>query len=118
MKKRPTTSTKRLLAAMLGAKRHKYGAKRTTVDGKAFASAREARRYSELRTLERAGKIRELQLQVRYPLVQKVVYVADFTYLDEHGAKVVEDVKGYRTRVYLQKRRMMLEQHGIRIREA
>jgi dsDNA-binding SOS-regulon protein len=64
----------------------KYGAVRTEVDGISFASKKEARRYSELKLLERAGEIADLQLQPRFPLtvngVRVCTYVADFQYRD------------------------------------
>ena len=97
-------------------KRHKFGAKPTIHDGIRFDSKREAHRYAELVLLERAGRISNLRRQVRYKLVIETTYVADFVY-DENGKEIVEDVKGHRTREYLQKRREMKKQHGIDIRE-
>lgn len=47
----------------------KYRAKRTVVDGVTFASQKEARRYQELRLLERAGEICQLELQPVFELV-------------------------------------------------
>lgn len=44
-------------------RKHKYGAKPTTVDNIRFASQKEARRYQELRLLERGGHIQCLELQ-------------------------------------------------------
>lgn len=115
-RRKPTTSTRALIDAALGKKRHKYGARRVEVDGISFASRKEARRYQELKLLERAGKIQNLRRQIRFALVQTVVYVADFQYT-ENGETVVEDVKGYRTAEYKRKRRLMLEQHQIAIKE-
>lgn len=43
-------------------------------------------------------------------------YKADFVYT-EGGETVVEDVKGYRTKEYIIKRKLMLHVYGIRIRE-
>ena len=105
----------------------KYQNRKTTVDGITFDSAKEAKRYAELRLLQRAGQIFELQRQVPYVLVPKqvidgktverpVVYKADFVYT-ENGQEVVEDVKGLRTKEYIIKRKLMLWQHGIQIRE-
>ncbi len=79
-------------------KRHKYGAKKTVVDGISFASAKEARRYGQLRLLQQAGLIRDLELQPRYDVVVNrcriCYYKADFRYFDcEKGVQVVEDVK-------------------------
>ena len=108
----------------------KYNSKKTVVDGQKFDSKKEARRYQELLLLEKAGKIKNLSRQVKFVLIPsqrdengKVVerecsYKADFTYEEEGGIKtVVEDVKGYRTKEYIIKRKLMLYQYGIRIRE-
>ena len=43
-------------------------------------------------------------------------YKADFVY-GEDGKTVVEDVKGFRTKEYIIKRKLMLERYGIRIRD-
>ena len=47
---------------------------------------------------------------------QKCSYIADFVYT-ENGEKVVEDTKGFRTKDYIIKRKLMLYIHGIRIQE-
>jgi hypothetical protein len=97
----------------------KYRNKPTIVDGIKFQSAKEARRYSELKLLEKYGQISELKRQVRYKLVQVVTYVADFEYFDVlKGEKVTEDVKGFKTEVYKRKKKLMKEQHSIEILES
>lgn len=98
-------------------RRNKYAAQRTVVNGINFASKKEAKRYAELILLQEAGKIRKLQLQVPFAIVIKTVYKADFTYFDESGF-VVEDTKGFRTREYKRKKRLMQEQHKIDIKES
>lgn len=50
-------------------------------------------------------------------LERRCEYIADFVYVDENGEKVVEDAKGYRTKDYIIKRKLMLWVHGIRVRE-
>lgn len=101
-------------------KPNKYRAKKTVVDDITFASKREARRYQELRLLERAGQIGNLRLQVKYPLVVNGVkigrFTADFVYL-ENGSEVVEDAKGYRVRDYALRKKLMLALYGVEIRE-
>ena len=47
----------------------KYGNSKTKVDGIVFDSQLEARRYSELKLLLRAGKIRDLQLQKSFEVI-------------------------------------------------
>lgn len=107
----------------------KYGNRKTVVDGITFDSKLEARRYTELKLLEKAGEISDLKLQVEYALIpsqkqnNKVVerpvkYKADFVYTDNStGEIVVEDTKGMKTREYILKRKMMLYFYGIRIKE-
>jgi len=101
--------------------RNKYGARKTVVDGVTFASAKEAARYAQLRTLERAGLVKGLILQPRFPLVvngEKVcTYVGDFEYRDETGGRVIEDVKGVKTDVYRIKNKLMRAVHGIDVKE-
>lgn len=102
-------------------KRPKYGNKRVTVDGINFASQREAKRYGELKLLERAGQIQNLQLQPRFPLKvfgQLVTtYVGDFQYLETNGGVVVEDSKGFKTPEYKIKAKLFQAVVGFPIRE-
>lgn len=108
----------------------KYNNKKITVDGQIFDSKKEANRYKELRLLEKAGEIKDLRTQVKFKLIPaqrdeatgKVIerecsYKADFVYYEEDGETVVEDVKGFRTKDYIIKRKLMLYQYGLRIRE-
>lgn len=104
------------------ANRSKYGAQKTTVDGIEFDSKAEARRYGELRLLERAGKIKNLERQVRYDLevngVKIGFYKADFRYWDQASSQqVVEDVKGMRTPVFAIKAKLMKALHRVEIVE-
>lgn len=105
----------------------KYKSRKTVVDGIEFDSKKEAKRYSELKLLERAGQIQELELQKPFVLIpaQKVngkvaeracKYIADFVY-KENGKTVVEDTKGVKTKDYIIKRKLMLLVHNIQIRE-
>ena len=118
--------------------RTKYHSKKVIRDGITFDSVKEYKRYCDLLLLERAGSISDLKRQVEYVLIpaqrepdtvgvrggiikgkvieQKCSYVADFVYT-ENGKTVVEDTKGFRTKDYILKRKMMLYFHGIRIRE-
>ena len=103
----------------------KYGSIKTvTSDGIKHDSRKEANRWCELKLLERAGKITNLQRQVKFELIPKqdleraCSYVADFVYYDVDANKmVVEDTKGVKTEVYKIKKKLMLYIHGIKIRE-
>jgi hypothetical protein len=105
----------------------KYKSKKTVVNGIVFDSRREAKRYYELLLFERAGVIKNLELQKSFELIPsqkingKVVerpckYIADFVY-EENGKTVVEDTKGMRTDKYIIKRKLMLYKYGIQIKE-
>ena len=110
----------------------KYGNRKVELDGETFDSMKEANRWAELKLMERAGEIHELQRQVPYVLIptqrdengrvieREVKYIADFTYrvLDNGRLKlIVEDTKGMKTREYVIKRKLMLYRYGLRIRE-
>ncbi len=101
------------------ARRNKFGNVATVVDGKRFASGREAKRYGELRLLERAGLISGLKLQPRYPLTVNgcpvTVYFGDFDYV-EGGQLVTEDSKGVQTDVFKLKAKLFAAIHGREVR--
>lgn len=128
---------------MAGKKKPKYRNKKIVADGITFDSQKEYHRYSELKLLEKAGKITDLRLQVPFELIppqyeyykrygktgkplkdgkkaieHAVKYVADFVYIDTENKRIiVEDTKGVKTKDYIIKRKLMLYVHGIRIRE-
>lgn len=126
-------------------KKNKYGARKITRDGEVFDSVREYRRFCDLSLLEKAGKITDLKRQVVFPLIptqreepcevykrgknkgmpkpgklleKEVNYIADFVYYDNEKREIiVEDVKGFRTKEYILKRKMLLYFHNIKIKE-
>lgn len=97
--------------------RSKYGAKPTIVDGIRFASKAEARRYGDLKLLEKAGEIRQLKLQPRYPIEVNLklicTYVGDFSYREKGSPyEIVEDVKGYPTPEFKLKAKLFAACHA------
>lgn len=123
---------------------NKYRNKKVEVDGITFASKREMHRYLELKTLEAAGEITNLELQRKYVLIpayrehtnevytkgknkgqfkqgkiieRECAYFADFDYVTKDGKHIVEDTKGMKTKEYIIKRKLMLHEYGIRITE-
>lgn len=117
----------------------KYRSEKVEILGIRFDSKREARRWFELTTLEKAGEIKNLRRQVKFELIpaqrepdiigkrgavkpgkvieREVSYYADFVYEDKDGQTVVEDTKGVRTPEYIIKRKLLLWRYGIRIQE-
>lgn len=121
-------------------KSRKYGNRKLKFGENTFDSMKEYNRYLDLLQMEKEGKIKELQRQVKYLLIpaqrepstigarggiikgklleREVAYYADFVYrLADTDTLVVEDTKGVRTTEYILKRKMMLFFHGIRIKE-
>lgn len=104
-------------------KRAKYGNKKTTSFGVVFDSAKEARRFQTLTTLQMAGTITDLFRQMPFDLIvngqQICYYVADFTY-QQNGKLIVEDVKSKPTRAkadYAIKKKLMKACYNIEIVE-
>ena len=110
-----------------------------------YASKHEAERAQQLQWEERAGLISNLREQVEFVLIpakweeiprigkrgkpikpkrvcveRGLSYFADFVY-EKNGETIVEDAKGYKAgatyRVFANKRKMMLDRYGIRVRE-
>jgi len=117
---------------------NKYSAVKTVVDGITFASKAEARRYAQLKLLERAGEISNLETQPEflfivngtpvkirsegYPNGRQAKFRADFRYWDNRNNRtIVEDVKGgnaTRTEAYaLRKALVEALFPGVRITE-
>lgn len=98
----------------------KYRAFKTTVGGVTFDSGLEAKRYKQLKLLEDAGAIKNLILQPKFRLmdgfkyngktIRAIDYIADFMY-EENGKRIVEDVKGIRTKDYIIKSKLFIKQY-------
>ena len=114
--------------------RSKYKAVKTTIDGITFDSKREAKRYTELKLLEKSGMITHLELQPTYQITVNGVnickYKADFRYFTvrqenreqytnskgewivptktgQKEGQIVEDVKGFKTPIYRLKKKLV-----------
>lgn len=122
--------------------RNKFGNRKVHTTEGIFDSRHEYQRWCELKLLEKAGKIHDLFRQVKFELIpaqyetyeriskktgkrlkdgircveRATEYVADFVYW-EADRMIVEDAKGVRTPEYILKRKLMLERHGVKIRE-
>lgn len=119
------TRMEELVGANESEKKSKYSSAKTDIDGIRFDSKKEAEFYAELKLRERAGVISHLRLQPRYLLQEafkhkgkqyrEIEYVADFEYV-ENGVTVVVDVKGFRTAVYMIKKKLFLYKYGDKVR--
>ena len=120
--------------------KNKYNNKKIYIGDEVYDSRKEVQRHFDLTVLQRTGKIKDLQRQVKFELIpaqrepdtigkrggvhkgkvieNSVSYIADFVYTDcSTGEQVVEDSKGMKTKDYIIKRKLMLYIHGIRILE-
>ncbi len=108
--------------------RSKYGNRKVTLDGITFDSQREANYYSKLKLLEKGKVIKDLELQKAYELqpsfklgsktYRKIEYRADFCYKTTQDDKLhVVDTKGFRTKEYMLKKKMMAYKYNIEIEE-
>ena len=118
----------------------KYRSLKTEVDGIVFDSRKEAHYYLIYKSKQEAGEISNLRMQVPYELIpavyrdvekqlktktkiitkciqRPVSYVADFVFTDNTGKEHIVDVKGFRTKEYKLKKKMMLAFNGIEIEE-
>lgn len=102
-------------------KRGKYGNVKTEVNGEVFDSAKEAEYYKTLLWRLKAGEIGLIERQVEYELnpggTYSLKYYADFRFVDSQGITHVIDVKGFRTREYLKKKKLMWKVHKVKIEE-
>ena len=97
----------------------KYRNVPTVHDGIRFHSKGEAKRYAELKLLQKAGKIDQLKLQPAFPMwVNRELvctYIADFEYAakEKDGwVRVVEDFKGKETPEYKIKKKLFKALYG------
>ena len=125
-------------------KYNKYSNKKCSCgNGHIHDSVKEAQRCNELNTLQKVGYIRDLRYQVKYILIpaqydestecytkgvkkgqpkpgklleKECSYYADFVYTED-GNTIVEDAKGMKTEVYKIKKKLMLKEYGIQVRE-
>lgn len=99
----------------------KYHNKKVECNGIIFNSIKEKNYYCELKVLLMAGEVIEFERQVTFELQPKfkhagkteraIKYIADFVVKYKDGRTVVVDVKGFRTKEYLLKRKMLLYKH-------
>ncbi len=98
-------------------KTNKYHNKKVIIDGFKFDSKLEAQRYTELKLMQKQGLIKDLELQKTYLLIptfkkndttfKRASYIADFVYYDNTLNKtIVEDTKGFKTDLYLLKKKL------------
>ena len=100
-------------------KKNKYNARKTVMCGHTFDSQREAEWYMILREKQRLGKIKHIECQPTYTLLEDfrdnqgkpqkpITYTPDFLVEYDDGRREVIEVKGMRTRDYLLRKKLFL----------
>ena len=74
--------------------RSKYGNKKTVVDGITFDSKWESQRYLYLKSLEKAGRVQNLQLQPRFIITVNGQKICTYVAVDGEWEHIIEDAKG------------------------
>lgn len=108
--------------------------KRTTIDGYKFNSIAESKRYRELKLLQKAGKIMELEVRPRFELhagdILILTYEPVFSYHDVHnevfgpsrGQLHIEDVedvdvKGVGATLFILKKKLFYANYWSHVEE-
>ena len=103
-------------------KKPKYNNKKVVYDNIKFQSKKEMGRYTELKLLEKAKKITDLELQKKFVIQDKIktnqgilraiTYIADFYYFDVDLNKyIIEDVKAIKTKDFMLKFKLIINRY-------
>lgn len=98
-------------------KENKYNADRTEIDGHKFPSQKEATYYLKYMEMLEKGEIVDLELQPQYVLLPQfrdkqgkleraITYKPDFLLTYPDGKMLVVEVKGFKTRDYIMRRKL------------
>ena len=98
-------------------KRSKYGAIKTRIDGHTFDSKKEADYYCELKLRLQSGDIRGFCLQPIFILAEGLKYKADFIVFNNDGTSDVIDIKGFKTKEYITKKKVFEDKYNLKIIE-
>ncbi len=95
----------------------KYRANKTSVDGHTFDSKKEAEYYCDLKMRLQAKDIKGFCLQPIFMLAPGLKYKADFIVFNNDNTTEVIDVKGYKTKEYIAKKKVFEEKYNLKITE-
>lgn len=98
-------------------RKSKYRANKASVDGHTFDSQKEADYYCELKLKLQAKEINGFCLQPTFILAPSLKYKADFIVFHKDGSTEVVDVKGFKTKEYIAKKKVFEDKFNLRITE-
>ncbi len=98
-------------------RKSKYRANKVSVDGHTFDSQKEADYYAELKIRLKAGEINGFCLQPTFILAPNLKYKADFIVFNKDKEPEVIDVKGFKTKEYIAKKKVFEDKFNLKINE-
>lgn len=98
-------------------RKSKYRANKVSVDGHTFDSQKEADYYCELKLRLQAQEINGFCLQPIFILAPGLKYKADFVVFNKDNSTEVIDVKGFKTKEYIAKKKVFEDKFNLKITE-
>jgi predicted nuclease of restriction endonuclease-like RecB superfamily len=98
-------------------KKSKYGAIKTKIDGHTFDSKKEAEFYCNLKLRLQVKDIKGFCLQPIFILAEGLKYKADFIVFNNDGTAEVIDIKGFKTKEYITKKKVFEDKYDLKIIE-
>lgn len=98
-------------------RKSKYRANKVSIDGHTFDSQKEADFYCELKLRLKSGEINGFCLQPIFILAPGLKYKADFIIFNKDNSTEVIDVKGFKTKEYIAKKKVFEDKFNLKITE-
>lgn len=98
-------------------RKSKYRSNKVSIDGHTFDSQKEADYYCELKIKLQAKEINGFCLQPTFILAPGLKYKADFIVFHKDCSTEVIDVKGFRTKEYIAKKKVFEDKFNLKITE-
>ena len=98
-------------------KKSMYRANKVSIDGHTFESQKEADYYCELKMRLQAKEINGFCLQPIFMLAPGLKYKADFIIFNKDNSTEVIDVKGFKTKEYIAKKKVFEDKYNLKITE-
>ncbi len=95
----------------------KYRANKVSVDGHTFDSQKEADYYCELKLKLQANEINGFCMQPIFMLAPGLKYKADFIVFNKDNSTQIIDVKGFKTKEYIAKKKVFEDKYNLKITE-
>lgn len=98
-------------------KKSKYRSNKISIDGHTFDSQKEADYYCELKIKLQANEINGFCMQPIFMLAPGLKYKADFIVFNKDNSTQIIDVKGFKTKEYIAKKKVFEDKYNLKITE-